>query len=263
MKIPNFKTEAGSNQYKDTVGRLIAPRVAEVLLENIGSHLENPLCKTILDLGCGPGTLTFQIANNFPQMKLTGVDSSESMITLAKSAVDKQGLKNVQFNQMEADHISFDPATFDLVLCNLAFPFFPKPHESMRGIFSVVRPGGTVHFTVPGRQTWNEFFEVASSVAGNMVSMARPFLSKFSQSEVLPEALSAAGFINITEKRVLLPFEFANGQSVLEFFAGLFSLMNHAPIHLKSELSAAIDRSYQEGFTMHYEAVIYSADRSK
>ncbi|GLG01169.1 hypothetical protein Alches_12080 [Alicyclobacillus hesperidum subsp. aegles] len=261
MKIPNFKTEQGSILYKDTVGRLISPRVAGILLEQAQFQLGYLNARQVLDLGCGPGTLTLPLAVGNPELAITAVDASKSMVGLAAAEAAKLGVSNIRFAQMDAGHISLAPGSFDLVLCNLAFPFFPRPEQSMSEVFSVLRPGGVACFTVPGRKTWGEFFEVAAASLGDMISLARPFLVKFSQADALPDAMHAVGFEQVAQQKTLLPFSFANGQAVLDFFGELFHLLDYATPDMKSEIADAIDRDHADGFTMHYEAVLLTAQR--
>ena len=45
----------------------------------------------ILDLGCGPGDITFRFASRFPESKVTGVDGSPAMIEQAKAKRDREG----------------------------------------------------------------------------------------------------------------------------------------------------------------------------
>lgn len=261
MQIPNFNTEEGSILYQNTVGRLISPRVAEILLAHARARIASVTVRRILDLGCGPGTLSLPLARKHPELDIVATDASAAMIALAETEAAGQSLVNVHFRRMNAGHIELEPESFDLVLCNLAFPFFVRPHESMREIFEMVKPGGSACFTVPGRRTWMEFFALAESVLGEMISMARPFLAKFTQAEVLPEALAAAGFTERMESRTLLPFSFPDGQAVLGFFAELFHLLDYVPTDLKSELAGAIDQAHPAGFTMHYEAVLLCGRR--
>lgn len=259
MRIPDFKSEEGSVLYKNTVGKLISPRVAEVLSQQIQPVISK--FNSVLDLGCGPGTLCLPLAEAHPDLRITAVDASEAMVDLVRTSAEERGLHNLRIATMDAGHIDLDPASFDAVLCNLAFPFFPRPYDSTRELFTVVKPGGQVYFTVPGRNTWNEFFQVAEEVLGDMIQMARPFLSKFTQAEVLPAALEGAGFEQVSEIRTLLPFQFANGQDVLSFFGELFHLLDYAPNDVQADLAEAIDRHHPDGFTMHYEAVLRTAKR--
>lgn len=261
MKVPNFKTDEGSILYKDTVGRLISPRVAGILLEQAKLQIEGLKARRVLDLACGPGTLTLPLALGNPELDITAVDSSMSMVALASAEASRLGVSNIQFEQMDARQISVAPGSFDLVLCNLAFPFFAKPEQSMAEVFSAIRPGGAACFTVPGRKTWDEFFTAAADTLGEMISVARPFLTKFTQVAALPGAMMAVGFEQVTREQTLLPFYFANGQSVLNFFSELFHLLDYATPDMKSEVADAIDRNHPDGFTMHYEAVLLTAQR--
>ncbi|KUO95319.1 class I SAM-dependent methyltransferase [Ferroacidibacillus organovorans] len=261
MHIPNFKSEEGSILYKNTVGRRISPRVAKVILSHVAQNETASTRRDVLDLGCGPGVLGLSIAAQYPQFIVTAVDSSDVMIALGKEEAAKQNLSNIDFRTMSVEKIDLERKGYDLVLCNLAFPFFPRPFDSMREVYEVVRPGGTVFFTVPGRQTWEEFFDVTTLVLGDMAMMAKPFLSKFTQAEMLPNAMAAAGFEKLKEVRTRLPFHFENGQAVLDFFSELFHLLDYAPEDIKEEMINAIDQGHPNGFTMHYEVVLLSAQR--
>ena len=261
MRTPNFKTEEGSILYKDTVGRLISPRVADVLLARARARLLSSDIRRVLDLGCGPGAVSLPLARGNPQLQVVGVDASAAMIALARAEAAECGLQNIQFRQMDAGRLELPPGAFDLALCNLAYPFFAKPDESMRAVHDLLRPGGQVFFTVPGRRTWDEFFAVAAAVLGGAANAARPFLAKFSQAETLPAAMSEAEFVGVTEERTLLPFRFARGEDVLAFFSDLFHLLDHAPPDMKSEIAEAIDVRHPGGFTMHYDVVLLGGER--
>lgn len=68
MRIPNFNTTEGSRLYQNTVGQQIAPRVADLLLAHIKRQLgsDAQARRDILELGCGPGTLTVPLAQTYP-----------------------------------------------------------------------------------------------------------------------------------------------------------------------------------------------------
>ncbi|MCL6548118.1 MAG: class I SAM-dependent methyltransferase [Alicyclobacillus sp.] len=262
MRIPNFNSEEGSILYSDTVGKMIAPRVGEQLLDHLRPILTARPAAHVLELGCGPGTVTIPMARLCPSASVLAVDSSAAMVRLCQEAVMRAKLTNVEVRVMNANQVDFAPDAFDLVVCNLAFPFFSRPDESIAAVYDILRRGGEAWFSVPGRETWAEFFAVAEQVLGDAVHMARPFLAKFSQAERLPEALSQAGF-TVSETRLKLPFHFRDGQSVLAFFARLFQLLDHAPPAVREGLAGAIDEARPDGFTMHYEAVILRGIRTE
>ncbi|HET7657671.1 MAG TPA: class I SAM-dependent methyltransferase, partial [Bacillales bacterium] len=178
MRIPNFLTEEGSILYKNTVGKQISPRVGGIVIAESEKIMEQGVRK-VLDVACGPGTISLNLAEKNPHIHVTGIDASEAMIQQCKREAEKVGLQNTTFLTMNADSIQFPGSSFDLVICNLAFPFFSRTNESMKGIYNVLNPDGTLLMSVPGRNTWKEFFEIGEELLGDTPTFAKPFLSKF------------------------------------------------------------------------------------
>jgi 2-polyprenyl-3-methyl-5-hydroxy-6-metoxy-1,4-benzoquinol methylase len=260
MQIPNFNTDEGALLYANTIGQLISPRVADEVMHLLDETITNDV-QTILDAGCGPGTVSLYLASKYPNRQVHGIDASAAMIAQCEEKAESQGLKNATFDHMKVDDLDFGDRKFDLVVCNLAFPFFSNPVHNMQKVFEVLRPGGIVCFSVIGKDTWKEFFEVAEETLGEMVRMARPFLLKFAKAEKLPSSMELAGFNHLTLHNKYIPFEFANGSDVLSFFSNLFSLLSFAPVEMREELTHAIDKVYSNGFKMHYHALIAVAKK--
>lgn len=72
--------------------------------------------ETVLDIGCVSGTLTRLLTQTVPQGRVVGIDTSASMIGLAKA----QGIPNASFLVMDATKILFEN-TFDIVFSNSVF----------------------------------------------------------------------------------------------------------------------------------------------
>lgn len=68
----------------------------------------------LLDLGCGDGKVTAEIAQALPRGSATGVDASPQMIEFAKKTFPTRRFSNLEFHVMDARQISF-PRSFDLV----------------------------------------------------------------------------------------------------------------------------------------------------
>ncbi|UOF90698.1 class I SAM-dependent methyltransferase [Fodinisporobacter ferrooxydans] len=255
MQIPNFMTEEGSILYKNTVGKVISPKVAEFVIAKTAKLFSTDI-QHVLDVACGPGTVSLHLAEQYPDKQFTGIDASAAMIQQCLDTAKLKGLKNTEFLEMNANTIQFPDRTFDFIICNLAFPFFSRPKESMEGMYHVLKRRGTILVSVPGRNTWKEFFLVAEEVLGDSIPFAKPFLSKFDQAETLPISMTEAGFTIVEQTGHKIPFTFANGQAVLRFFQELFSLLSYAPEEIRNEISETIDKKFPSGFTMHYEAVV-------
>lgn len=261
MQIPNFLSEDGSILYSNTVGKLISPKVAEIVMDKAIASFDSDVTR-ILDVACGVGIVSLNLARRFPDKQITGIDYSDAMVQQCKKSAEQKNLKNTNFIVMNANTIQFPKESFDIVLCNLAFPFFTKPKESMTGILNVLRHQGDIVISIPGRETWKEFFAVAEEVLGDSFQFAKPFLVKFDKASALSETMEEVGFINIEETSHKIPFTFAKGKDVLAFFQQLFSMLSYAPDGIKSEIVDAIDKKFPNGFTMHYEAIIVRAVRS-
>jgi 2-polyprenyl-3-methyl-5-hydroxy-6-metoxy-1,4-benzoquinol methylase len=261
MRVPNFLSEEGSILYKNTVGKQISPRVGEIVIKKSETFMKHDVHE-VLDVACGPETVSLNLARKFPDINITGIDASNAMIQQCKNVVEQEGLKNASFTTMNANTIQFPGRSFDFVVCNLAFPFFSKPAESMKGIYDALNPGGSIVISVPGRNTWKEFFAIAEGLMGDIPKFARPFLVKFDKAELLPDAMKEAGFSDIEVAAHPIPFSFSSGSEVLNFFQELFALLNYVPDEIKTDVANIIDTRFPNGFTMHYEAIIVQGKRT-
>jgi len=88
----------------------------------------------ILDLGCGTGTLTAEIARR--GAAVTGVDSSLEMIT---SARDKY--EGLRFEVADGQALAFE-REFDAVFSNAALHWMPRAEAVLQGVGRALRPGG-------------------------------------------------------------------------------------------------------------------------
>jgi trans-aconitate methyltransferase len=88
----------------------------------------------ILDVGCGTGHLTAQIAGN--GATVTGLDSSPEMIRQAREIHP-----GIHFEVMDAREITLEEK-FDAVFSNATLHWIKEPERAIEGIARVLRPGG-------------------------------------------------------------------------------------------------------------------------
>ena len=79
---------------------------------------------TIVDIGCGPGSLTAHIAKRAPHANVMGVDPSESMIKFAQGYFQKPA--NIYFHQL---CVAFAPNYFDFIFSCNAFHLLPREKQ--------------------------------------------------------------------------------------------------------------------------------------
>ena len=86
----------------------------------------------ILDLGCGNGTLTKELADM--GCAVTGIDTSPEMVEAARSL----GLKA---EVMDGEHLHFREE-FDAVMSNAAIHWMNDQYAVVRGVWKSLKPGG-------------------------------------------------------------------------------------------------------------------------
>jgi ubiquinone/menaquinone biosynthesis C-methylase UbiE len=105
---------------------------------------------TLLDIGCGPGGWTLDVAKAYPHLHVTGIDNSNVMITHAQAEKDLHALHNIEFRVMDAlQPLLFSNSTFDLVNIRNAVGYVPQ-HDWLKLLnecYRVTRPGGILRLT--------------------------------------------------------------------------------------------------------------------
>lgn len=72
---------------------------------------------------------------------LTGVDLSPEMLALARNRAEELG-RVVELREADAEHLPFDDARFDTVVCELALCSIPRPEAAIAEMARVLKPGG-------------------------------------------------------------------------------------------------------------------------
>jgi SAM-dependent methyltransferase len=95
--------------------------------------------KEALDVGCGPGEFTLEVAK--VSRSVVGVDSSEVALRLARQNAAPSGLRNVEFRKGDSRLLPFAEGRFDLVYSRRGPA--SDTTRSVAEVFRVLRTGGT------------------------------------------------------------------------------------------------------------------------
>jgi SAM-dependent methyltransferase len=93
----------------------------------------------VLDVGCGPGALTAELARRAGPDAVSAVEPSASF-----AAATRDRLPGVAVRQATAERLPFPDASFDATLAQLVVHFMRDPVQGLREMGRVTRPGGTV-----------------------------------------------------------------------------------------------------------------------
>jgi trans-aconitate 2-methyltransferase len=95
----------------------------------------------VLDVGCGDGKVTAEIARAVPRGAVTGMDASAEMIHFAQKTFPAAKAPNLKFQICDAREIK-SKGQFDLVFSNAALHWVDDHEAFLRGAASVLKPGG-------------------------------------------------------------------------------------------------------------------------
>jgi demethylmenaquinone methyltransferase/2-methoxy-6-polyprenyl-1,4-benzoquinol methylase/phosphoethanolamine N-methyltransferase len=112
--------------------------------QNILRTAAIPSSATVLDVGCGTGTLALMAKNQLgAQGKVYGIDAAPEMIEVARHKATDQN-RAVDFRQAVIESLPFEAATFDVVLSTLMFHHLPDDlkQRGLAEIYRVLKPGG-------------------------------------------------------------------------------------------------------------------------
>jgi trans-aconitate 2-methyltransferase len=104
----------------------------------------------VLDIGCGDGRVTAEIARNLPGGNVTGLDSSPEMIRFACDHFPRSEYRNLSFVEADARALPFS-GEFDVVFSNAALHWIPDHTLVLAGIAKSLRPEGKLLIQMGGK----------------------------------------------------------------------------------------------------------------
>ncbi|EST37263.1 hypothetical protein N566_13940 [Streptomycetaceae bacterium MP113-05] len=99
----------------------------------------------VLDVGCGPGTITADLAAAVgPQGRVTGIDPSADVLAQARTTAAERELQNVEFAVGDVFALECPDDSFDVVHAHQVLQHVGDPVGALRAMRRVCRPGGVV-----------------------------------------------------------------------------------------------------------------------
>lgn len=119
--------------------------------------------ESVLDIGCGDGKVSAQLARTVRDGYVVGIDVSEDMIRHATVQFPSEAYPNLSFHCMDATDIRFADR-FDVVFSNAALHWIENQHAVLKGVRSCLKPGGKLLFQMGGHGNAEEILNVVEKV---------------------------------------------------------------------------------------------------
>jgi SAM-dependent methyltransferase len=97
----------------------------------------------VLDVGCGPGTITVDLARRVAPGRVTGIDRADGVVRQAAAFAAEQGAA-VTFEAGDVYALKYADATFDVVHAHQVLQHLSDPVAALREMRRVTRTGGLV-----------------------------------------------------------------------------------------------------------------------
>jgi ubiquinone/menaquinone biosynthesis C-methylase UbiE len=152
----------------------------------------------LLDCGCGPGTITLDLARIVAPGAVIGIDRSDAQFAPARATAAQEGLA-VTFETGEVDRLPFADASFDAVFAHALFEHLPDPAGATAEVRRVLRPGGCFGLRSPD---WGGFLLYPFPAEIERAITAYRALMTQNKGDVLagrklPALLRQAGFVRV------------------------------------------------------------------
>lgn len=99
---------------------------------------------SLLDCGCGVGSITLDLAERVAPGLVVGVDLDAGQLAKAQAEFARRGLSNVRFEVASLYDLPFPEASFDAVLAHTLLMHLSDPLHALRVLRRMLKPGGVV-----------------------------------------------------------------------------------------------------------------------
>ena len=150
----------------------------------------------VLDCGCGPGSMTLEIAERVDPGQVVGLDRDEQQVVAARSLAAERGVANARFEVGDVYALPFPDDTFDAVFSHALVSHLREPERAFSEMRRALKPGGVLAVAENDNGTW--VISPADSAMERLASLFQQALDHNGGNRLLMRhvrgALLAAGF---------------------------------------------------------------------
>ncbi|KRE49652.1 malonyl-ACP O-methyltransferase BioC [Paenibacillus sp. Soil522] len=252
------RSAAGSYDRHAHVQRIMADNLAKKLLKAMDHGETTKL--NIVEIGCGTGTLTEMLVNDWPGASITALDIAPAMIEVAEQRVKASNecgssSSRVRFLLADVEKWASDASaeSFDIIVANACFQWLSRPSETLGKLRRLLRAEGLLVFTTFGPDTFRELHEAFNAVyRASGIEPQRHGLS-FQSSGEWQSLLQEAGFSTIQFENSIQTEKYATARDFLHSVKAVGASTSEAAV-LRGlstrQLFAGMYKEYENKFSI-------------
>ena len=117
-------------------GMRTAEEAAAFLLPELSPEMR------LLDVGCGPGSITLGLAERLPRGEVVAIDLSEQTLVQARLDAQARDVKNLRYEYGSVYELAYPDASFDVAYAHQVFQHLADREAALKELLRVVEPGG-------------------------------------------------------------------------------------------------------------------------
>ena len=250
IKQKQFWSGAGGDVWVDK------QREMDIMLNPLGERVIQGLDlkeeTKILDIGCGCGATTLEIAKIVNQGEVIGVDISEPMLERATQTASDMALTNISYQVKDVQVDEMPNKYFDIAFSRFGVMFFEDPFEAFNNINHSLKDDGQLSFVCWQHASLNPWQSLSIQVIKEFLDLPAPPPKSpgpfaFEDKSYIEEILNASGFRDIEIKDNQEDIVMFSGKSIREACEDYLTInpvvtemLKNSPTELREEILEAL-----------------------
>lgn len=214
--------------------------------------------ESILDIGCGDGKITAELARKVPHGSVIGVDKSPSMIHLARESFPKDQYPNLSFEVQDATQLNIS-LQFDLITSFSCLHWIKDQRAALQHLHYLLKPSGkAILLTFPKCPTfWGPIEAIADSDKWQTFFKDDPRPYQFFNEQQYRELLPKVGLKILTLETTSHMAKFVGKKGFEDYVRGWLPFLIALPKHLHDEFLDEIGTKSLEFVPISDDGCVY------
>jgi SAM-dependent methyltransferase len=163
---------------------------------------------SVIDVGCGTGSLTFALPEYANVSSVKGIDLTNAYVEAARA---RNQNPKITFDLGDATALPYADASFDRAFCMLVLHFIPDAAKAVAEMRRVVKRGGTITGAVWDNYSGQPFTRILWDIAGVLdPKIERPYFRPLNGPDEMATVWRELGLRDVEQSSLLIRMDFAS-----------------------------------------------------